>query len=91
MLKPARPSDDARGGRLAVLRVLTKLHQPSMQDLIDATGLSRATVQRQLKELRDLYKMDIRYYRKGWARGAVGFYQVDGWGLFSPEKLKAET
>jgi hypothetical protein len=89
MLKKVPSADEPGAGRLAVLKALAQLDQPSIHDLIEITGYSRSTVQRQLKELRELFEMEISFCRTGWKRGAVGYYQVESWGLFNPDMLKA--
>lgn len=83
-------SQDEGVGRLAVLQALAKLKTPSMQDLISTTGFSRSTVQRQLKELREIFSMEIEYRRSGKQRGAVGYYVVVSWGLFNPKMFSTK-
>lgn len=67
---------------LELLSALKSINKPAMSDLIKSTGMSHATVQRKIKELRESYRMTIKFYRTGRERGGKGYYAIEDWGVF---------
>lgn len=78
---------DSAVSHIAVLQILANTDKPSLCHLMELTGLSRATVQRKIRELREIYRMDIQYQRSGEKPGAVGFYLVNDWGIFNKNAI----
>lgn len=72
---------------LDLVMALNCLHKPSMAMLIDSTGMSQATVQRKLRDLREIYKMTITFYREGRERGGKGYYIIEDWGVFDEKEF----
>lgn len=73
---------------LELLKALKSINKPSMSDLIKSTGMSQATVQRKIKELRESYRMTIRFYRSGRVRGGKGYYEIENWGVFDEKAFE---
>lgn len=78
---------DAETSQILILRGLASLSRPSLDDLADFASISRATTQRKLKELREVYRMNISFMRIGQQRGGKGYYHIEDWGLFDPGKI----
>lgn len=76
---------------LELLRALTSIHKPTMKDLVERTGVSHATVQRKIKELRDSYCMTISFHRSGSERGGKGHYVIESWGVFNEKCFARDT
>ncbi len=73
---------------LELLSALKSINKPAMSDLIKSTGMSHATVQRKIKELRESYRMTIKFYRTGRERGGKGYYAIENWGVFDEKSFE---
>ena len=74
--------------KFKLVNALSKLDQPSLQDLHMETGIPESTIKRQLAMLRDEFDMKILFIRqsKG-TRGAAGYYMITDWGIVDRDKF----
>lgn len=78
---------DTETSQILILRGLATLRKPSLDELAEFASISRPTAQRKLKELREVYRMNISFMRIGRQRGGKGYYHIEDWGLFDPGRI----
>lgn len=75
-------------GELVLVKILHYIQKPDMSDLIRETGMSKTTVHRKLRELREIYHMVITFHRSSGERGGKGHYRIEDWGIINKEAFK---
>lgn len=76
--------------KFAIISTIDKQDRPSLQDIVDATGIPGGTVKRQLTSIRLEFKIKILFIRDPSSpEGANGYYALEDWGVLDPESFRA--
>lgn len=73
-----------------LINTVSKLDQPTMQDLIDETDIPVASIKRQIKSIRDDFDLHIKFFRASsgsGVSGASGYYMITSWGIIDREEF----
>ena len=60
---------------------LSKADKPTLQDLASLTGIPATSIKRQLRSIRQDLGIKIIFVRDVHARGVVGHYVLEDWGI----------
>ena len=70
---------------LRLLKLIGSMERPTIHDLVRETGTPKTTVTRHLKDLRDIFMVDIRFIKYSPSEGGdrnSGYYVIQDWGVF---------
>lgn len=76
--------------KLNIIEALHSSQKPSLKHIATVTDMPRATVQRQVFDLRNSFLMDIRYVRAKGSNWKSGHYEIFNWGLFNKDSVLSQ-
>jgi len=71
--------------KLHIIYVIYSFPSASLQVISEQTQLSKPSVKRQLKQIRDYYKMEISFIYNSNRKGRTGYYKILDWGIVSAD------
>ena len=75
---------------LRLLKTIASMDRPTIHDLVRETGTPKTTVTRHLKDLRDIFKLDIRFVKYSPNESDdrnSGYYVIQDWGVIDQHEF----